>query len=82
MADITTIETDKLLKDFWDSKNDIMVCELALQIGAVAPEHTYTAEELMERIEGNNMCIEVIKKELERRGCADNIDTQQAISAP
>lgn len=63
MTDITTIPTDQLERDLQDSRNDISVCEVALDHNV----EMYSGGSVEERLKGNKHFVEVITKELERR---------------
>ena len=64
MTDITTISTYELEKDLLESRNDISACEVALVQGIT----TYSGGSVEERLQANKHFVEVISKELNRRG--------------
>jgi hypothetical protein len=63
-GDITIIPTETLKKDLQESRDDISICEIALAQGI----KTYSGGSVKERLEDNKHFVEVITKELTRRG--------------
>jgi hypothetical protein len=63
MKDLTTIPTDELKKDLLESKEDILVCQQALDLGIF----NYSGGLVKDRLEDNKRFIEIITKELDRR---------------
>ena len=63
MTDITTISTETLEKDLQESKNDISICQQALDIGIT----NYSGGSVKDRLEANKHFVEIITKELNRR---------------
>lgn len=63
MIDITTIPINILEKDLLESKRNIILCEVALNMGVLSSG----GGSIGERLEANKYFVEVITAELERR---------------
>ena len=71
MVDITTIPTDELEKDLEDSRKDIAVCQVALDMNVTE----YSGGSVEKRLKGNQHFIDVITNELGRRAEAKKSDS-------
>ncbi len=67
MADITKLSISELEADLLDTKNDIVVCQTALEVGVTE----YSAGTVQHRLDVNIKIEKIIEKELKRRNQND-----------
>lgn len=70
MQDIKTIPTEKLVKDLEESRNDVSVCQVALDIGIFS----YSGGSVKDRKEVNENIIRRIQIEIKRRAIIPDED--------